>query len=312
MSAMRPLSGLAGVASVALLMAGSAAAQLAPRGERAVLRALEKTQARIERRIVLWEDHSRWADAWRVQGEHYEVRTTASYSVGRDLAERADRLFADLTRLLDVEQPPRGHLALHIFPDLQRYNAFGDAHGAQHSSFYGSFYAPAGPEAPVAVLYSENASLRSTWALHSAVHQYIALAFPNSTLDTWLEEGLASYLAIRHSGTFDWARGEFARRSTENGAAFLSVQELVATPLENYGDRSAARLVELGMLFSYLLDYREDTRSEGAGRERTVGPFERLLRASVRGQSDGRDPVERFVLEAPDELEYAWRAFEGW
>ena len=68
-----------------------------------------------------------------------------------------------------------------------------------------------------------------------------------------------------------------------------------------------ACLTELGMLFAYLLAYREDTRTpEGADR----GPFVDYLRAVLDGRDTHGTAVHALLTERLDELERDFRAFE--
>ena len=44
---------------------------------------------------------------------------------------------------------------------------------------------------------------------HSALHQFLAAAFPGRTPPTWINEGLAAYFSIYWD--YDWGLSEFER-----------------------------------------------------------------------------------------------------
>ena len=70
---------------------------------------------------------------------------------------------------------------VHVLPDQVDYQPVGrtdQAHApALHTSSYGSFFAAADANRPVAVLYDTNLVLVRMLATHSALHQYVDHAF---------------------------------------------------------------------------------------------------------------------------------------
>ena len=291
-----------------LLALGSYAAQAAPPKtnppdlyQRALRRALEKAQIELLQNTDLWEDHTRWEDPWIVESDHYQVRTTHSRLLASSLGKDLDYMFEEVVKLLGPSAP-RGKFPIWIFPDLPAYNAFGAQHGAEHSSMYGGFYSSEHAERPVAAYFTENRTLLGMWVTHAAVHQYLEQVQPAS-YPLWIGEGLASYFAL----FWDWNYGARELRRFLTSGDFVPLERLTRDPIQAYADSSAVRFIELGMLFHYLLNCREDTKTSPEG---DVGPFRDFLRALTRGQDVSGFPFVRLSREEMQAIEQDFKSYD--
>lgn len=248
--------------------------------ERAVDRALERAQADLEARLVLWQDHSTWENAWRVATEHYEVRTVHSYALGLRIAQGLETMLGHFRELLQTDFEPRRKLPIWVFPDVGAYNNFGNAEvdADEHSSFWGSFYARNHPERPVAAVYSDNLLHLEMLVTHSAVHQFLDHAFGGGE-PLWIGEGLAAYFTSFWA--FDFYKEEFYELVDQG--RYVPVAQLVGAPMAQYTGQPHERFVELGMLFYYLLYRREDTRLRGEGEPPAPASFRDYLVAQLKG-----------------------------
>lgn len=284
---------------------------------KSVVKAIGRAQADLERSLELWTDHSTWEHAWRVSTEDYEVRTTVSRYFGLDLAQGLETMRGHFDALLAPTRRVDGPLAVYIFPSLAEYNQFGNDFGAEHSSAYGSFYAQGSPERAVGVLFDENPTLLRMWVTHSALHQYLDRAFTRQP-PTWVSEGLAAYFALFWDYGYGISEIDRIRRNrTAAGAPapagqeqFVPLRALLPGGLDQYVGSAGNRFIELGMLFTYLMSYREDTRTVMDGDTVVQAPFAEYLRAILQGADHTQLPVHALLTERTDELEADFRAFE--
>jgi len=262
---------------------------------RVVSAALGRAQTRLEAGLELEVDHSSWEDPWIVRTPHHEVRTTKSRGQAAALAKSLEFMHAEFEKLLGPAPARAEHLRVWVVPDLAAYNQLGDAHGGDHSSVLGSFFAADHPERPLIAMQSNNATLLGMWVTHSAVHQYVHAAFGEHA-PTWVSEGLASYFALY----WDWSYGarELARLKTAR--RLVPLEGLLREALPTYRQAPDVRFIELGMLFHFLLNTCEATR-DGADGDPETGPFREYLRRAVRGE-DTREKDFALTLEEALEL----------
>ena len=274
----------------------------------AVNEAISRVQLKLEDSIVLWEDHTRWENAWRVQTEHYEVVTSQSYAFGKETALELEARFADFQSVLDTSFEPTQRFQILVFPSLADYNVFGEEFGAEHSSFMGGFYASQNPDRAVGAYYTSNRPLCSMWLAHSAFHQFRAAAFPDANPPDWVEEGFACYFGS--FGDYPYLRSELLRmRASEFENDWVPLRALLNTPMARYGDRFHNRMVELALLFTYLRIFREDTRTILDGETLIQAPFEDYLTLLISGGDASAHPVHALLNEDLDSLEADFREF---
>jgi hypothetical protein len=297
-------------ASLLPLVLGSAITSSAPdpdvRGAlytRVLAGATERAQAELLAGIQLWKDHSRWEDPWIVESKHYSVRTTASHFVAAKIASDLEFMFGEFQRLLGSPFEPTQRFQIWIFPTIGDYNSFG-ANSDEHSSMYGAFYATQAPESPVATCYTPNTNLLGMFVTHGATHQFMENAFGGQP-PTWIAEGLASYFSLY----FGWAHGATELARLVHSGRFIPLEQLLDAPLPAYMDRPDERFIELGMLFNYLLNEREDTRI-GAGGDPATGPFLEYVRAVLRGRNISQLDVAPLLAEDIEILEQDFKAHD--
>ena len=305
--------------AVSIVTSSDASAPAAPRtdsntAERAVTsdaarrsldEALERAQNNLERKLELYQDRSTWERAWVGRSAHYEVRSTLNRYFAKRTAEELEASL-DLFRetLLTDWRPPTPQ-QVYVFPDLDQYSQYGDANGAEHSSFYGSYYASTTPERAVATYQYNQRNLLRMWITHSAFHQFVDQAFERD-LPLWVEEGLASYFAIRPY--YNWAVAELNRVRQRRGAIPF-VQLLSNTPA-NYADRPDDRLLELGMLFIYLFDFHPESRTQRRGSEIWLAPLSEYLNALLTSDDFQYHPLHRLLSnDGMAAVEMDYRAF---
>lgn len=280
--------------------------------QRAMRRTLDDAQERLAESVDLYQDRSTWENPWVITTRRYEVRTTESFAFGNRIAQGLEVMFGEFQRTLGSDWEPSAPLKVFVFPNLTAYNAFGEEHGAEHSSFYGSFYAADHPERPVATYYCGNDTRQNQWVTHSAAHQFVAGAFPGQTLQDSVSEGIAAYFALYYDFKGALQRFDALRSPDSMGEVrFIPLDNLLQTPMAQYGDRPGDRLVELGVLSSYLLNYREDTRTQydDSGAE-IRAPFAEYIRTALSGGDPTALPIHMLVTQDTGYLEDELRAFE--
>lgn len=266
--------------------------------QRLLQRANELAEARMHSKLAVWTDHSTWEKAWVVHSAHFAVRTTRSYGFGLDIAAGLEAMLKNFQSTLATDFAPDQPMQVQIHPDVAAYNAFGATNGDAHSSFYGSFYAPRLPEKPVAVAWDDNTTLLRMQTTHSVLHQYLGALHPNAPVANWVHEGLAAYFSIYWD--YSWGLGEFERLKA--GGNLVPLAQLVNEPLTAYDH---PRLMELGMLFYWLLRYRDDTRSVDA----TNAPFRDFVNAILAGRDPSALPFAKLLAD-PAALDKDFRAFD--
>jgi len=273
--------------------------------ELAVQASLARAQAAMEKAVNVVQDHSTWDRAWEVSSAHYTVRTTHSHWLASQLAGGLDKMLEHFRAILAPDFVPGERFVVHVLPDLAAYNAFGEQFGAHHSSIYGSFFAAQSPQPVVAAIFDPNLVRLQMAVTHSALHQFVARAFAGQTPAAWIEEGLASYFALYWAP--DYGIDEHLRLA--GSEHFVPLARLMAGGIEGYGAQAHDRFMQLGMLFTWLLHYREDTRmpAEPEARAEDPGRFAAYLRAVLRGQ---RAPDQAMVtlVNDRDALQEAFRA----
>ena len=269
-------------------------------------RALQQTTAKV-RATDPYEDHSAWENAWSVDSEHYTVRTTDSYWLGQDLAAGLEVMRGHFQQVLGLDSVPGERVPIWVFPDSGAYNTLGGTKYAQHSTFYGSFFADQDPGRPVATVFvGDNPSLLRMQITHSAVHRFLSDAFPGRTPPVWIDEGLAAYFALMYWEP-DWCRSKFAE--LRDAGRLPALEKLLDDNITSYGDSTAAgvRFIEFAVLFDYLLRVREDTRTTAPTEAEQRAPFRDYLVATLRGQSTSKLPAHA-VLQDRDALEKDFRS----
>jgi hypothetical protein len=277
--------------------------------QRCLRRALERSQAEARRGLDLWIDHTQWENAWVVSTEHFRVRTNTTRQVARWAADSLEGMWPTFTSVLGEGIAAGGPYEVHVYRTIAEYNAIGDAHGAHHSSIYGSFYAAQHPDRPVACLTSDNWTLLGMQLTHSVAHALIERNFPN-TPPVWLAEGLACYFAAYWD--YPWVSSEL-KKMTAHGRfpVYVPLERLVTTDLDQYGDNTHARFIELGMWVNYLLHFRDGTRTVLAEDGSVVeSPFLDYLRDLLRGRDVSNSPITQLFENDRAQLEQDFMQFE--
>ena len=279
-----------------------------PAYSKALERAIERAERRVEASLVLWEDHTDPANPWRVVSDHYEVVTNHSWAFGKEVSVYLEEMLVQFQSVLGTDFAPAEPFRILVLADLAAYNAFGDQYGAEHSSFLGSFYAAGHPDQVVATYHNTNGPLSRMWITHSAFHQFRAAAFPQASPPAWLEEGLACYFGS--FGDYAYVRSELLRiRSSSHPDAWIPLSKLITDGVASYGDRFHNRMVELAMLFTYLRIFREGTRTVVDGEVLLEAPFEEYLALWIRGEDPSGHPLHELFTERLDELEQEFKTY---
>jgi hypothetical protein len=268
--------------------------------KRVVQTAIERAQVDLGKGIDLWVDHSSWDDPWVVNSDHYQIRTTHSRALGMELSRMLERQLEEFCGLLrrdsqDLPQP----MPVFVFPTLQEYNGFGSPFGA-HSSAYGSFFADDHAQRPVATFYS--ASWVHLWAAHSALHQLLHHTYPQAT-EVWLVEGLSSYFPL-YWLFYDYSVRRFEKCREEG--RLVALPELLEAPIEGYDDWS---FLQIGMLYSYLMHFREQTKVRLQDDGTWEGPFLRSLLQALQSPQPERLSWREVFGENLAELQTDFHAF---
>jgi len=266
--------------------------------------AVEGAQAELERELDLHEEHTSWDDPWEVEDRNLVVRTTRSYAVAKDVAKGQQQMRRYFVELLGEPVQRVRKAPILIYADIPAYNAFGDEHGEYHSSILGSFYANGHPDRPVATYADENRTRLQMTITHSVLHQYIAEQYPGARLPVWANEGLASYFAL----FWDFPYGVRELEAIKQQNRLIPFSTLFNEGIEAYTDDSHARFIQLGMMFTYLLRFNEDTRR--IGDKEPAQPFDEFLAAMLRGEDVETHPFLQFLTENEDSLREGFLACE--
>src|SRR5262249_45350507 len=186
-----------------------------------------------------------------------------------------------------------GRQPIWIFPTLAAYSAFGNANGAEHSSFYGSYYASGDASLAVATYDANNPTQLGMWVTHSAVHQFLEQSFGQQR-ETWVDEGLAGYFAL----FWDWNYGASELERLKKARTLGPLGRIVRGAVQGFGGHAHDRFIEVGLLFHFLLNSCEATKNGGGG-DPSAGPVQEFLRASVRGKDvSGTEFAKSFEEDA--------------
>ncbi|MCK5945182.1 MAG: hypothetical protein KAI24_24545 [Planctomycetes bacterium] len=274
---------------------------------RAIDRALDRMHAELTRDLDVWSDHSTIENGWQASTEHFVVRTTRSYGLARDIAVGLETMLGHFQRQLGTDYAPSSPLPIVILPSRAEYNGFGDQHGQEHSSFYGSFFARAHPQQVVAAEYHENPTLLRMHITHSVVHQYLHFAYPQTSGNrpVWIEEGLAAYFTFYWKP--DWMLERFV--DARQKRRLVRLERILSSNIADFRNDTESRLLHLSMFFDYLIRFREDTRSAPDAKGRMRGAFRDYLVAVLEGRpTDGMHFAK--LLEDPGELADQFGEFE--
>jgi hypothetical protein len=267
--------------------------------------AVERAQRDLERKLELFEDHSTWDNAWIVRSPHYNVRTTASRYFGEATAEQLEVDLESFRATLMSRFQPEQAFNVYVFPTLEDYRAYSSENGLDHSAFYGSYYPETVAELPVVTYYYPNRAQLQMWITHTAFHQFLRHAYERA-LPTWMDEGLASYFAMRPN--YLWAVNEFQRM--RDAGALIPLRELLATPLANYTDRPGQRVLQLGLFFTFLFDFYPPTRTVLRDGEIWRAPLSEYLDALLTANDFAFHPLHRMFSQDLDAVEQDFAAFE--
>jgi hypothetical protein len=276
-----------------------------PAYKRALKNGLLRSQARWRAGKDVWQDHSTWENAWVVRGQYYEVRMTGAREEAANLASGLDTMLGYFQTVLGIEYAPETPFQVYVFPGLTEYNTFGNANGAAHSSFYGSFYTNQTPERPVSSYRIGNPTRLGMWVTHAAFHQYLDHAFSQAP-PAWISEGLAAFFELYWD--YNWGLSQFDLLRSEE--RLLPLRRLLRENVAAYADQTEDRLVQLGVFFSYLIQQRGDTKTTLADDGTRFAPFIDYIRAYLgRRNPRGQTLHELFTADI-DQLEQDFLAFE--
>lgn len=265
-------------------------------------------QEALQRQLVLLEDHSTWETRRRVESEHFLVETTQSYAFGQAVANDLESMLVHFQNFTGRKLQGAAPMVVRVFPDVPTYNTLGEEF-AEHSSFYGSFFASGQGEEVIATSYTDNWTLLRFWTTHSALHNFLARAYPGSTVPTWVDEGLASYFSLFWNYNYGVDQFEQMR----DGGGLLSLDDLLDADLAGYLDRSHERLIQIGMLFTYLINVHPETRTvTDASGKVTAQPFVDYVLLRIQGRPNPNHPVRKILFGDNSELEQAFHGYTAW
>ncbi|MBI4880885.1 MAG: hypothetical protein HY812_14700 [Planctomycetes bacterium] len=275
--------------------------------ERSLRRVVEVAQRRLEEASEVFQDHSTFDKAWEVRTRHYLVKTTHSRRMAQEVADGLETMLGHFQTLLDTDWVPPEHFRVFIFLTIQDYNAFGEQFGAEHSSFYGSFYAGQHPEQPVAAVFRGSMLELQMEVTHSAFHQYLEQAKPSARqLPLAFSEGLAAYFALYWAPVYCREQHQHLAESNR----FIPLRRLAAANLEQFNNNAHETMMELGCLFTYLRWHRAGTRIEqDAEGKITSEPFSDFIRVVVDGGDSSGLETAKLLNERAAELEKDFREF---
>ena len=302
--ALRPLFAVAGLA-VLLSPGGPTPGSEAGGYERVLDASVQRAQLRFEKGRVLHSEHSTWEDPWIVETHHYVVTNTRNYATGLAIADGLEKMLPSFQHVLGTTYVPADPFPIYLFPDLAMYNQFGNDHSDERSSIAGSFYAASHPARPVASMPGVNLAQTKMWITHAAAQQFIDHAFPAAP-PTWINEGLGAYFSLYWDNTY--GPRELERLVEKN--RYIPLQDLVAARVGQYAPNAHDRFMELGMLFTYLLHYRPDTRMAPAGEPESPESFASFLRATLRGEDVEEHPFWDYLVRHIKDLERDFRDCE--
>jgi hypothetical protein len=293
----------------AVVPKGSAGPAQEPPGayERALDAALDRARDAARGTGAVLPDHSSWENPWVYRTDHYEVHTTHSRYLAWDIAGGLEVMLERFRAVTGSAYTPVTPFKVFILPDIAAYNDFGENFGAEHSSIYGSFFSTEHPDRPVAAVYDRSHERLRMAVTHSAVHQFIDRAFQRQ-VPLWIDEGLASYFALQWNYAYGVA--EMNRILADSGRPFIPLPKLMNDPITEYTTGNV-RFVELGMLFFYLLRFREGTATVYDEYGAELGaPFRDYLAAVLAGSNVSGHPIHLLLTNEAAAVEADFKAFE--
>jgi len=271
--------------------------------------AIQASQRRLERGPGrdLWSDHSSWKDPFRARTDSYQVSAVHSGRAAMEVADALQAMLPFYQADLGREYVPWGPRPVRLLPGIQQYNAFGNEYAGAESSVLGAFWATQAPGRPIAAVAHSSLLLTKIETTHVAALQWLDEAFPN-TPDTWVRRGLASYFSLYY-WDFRWAVNKL--RSYQEAGRCVPLRTLLGEDLESYMEDPDVRFTQLGVLFAYLLKYREDTRSSLDEKNNVLpGPFAEYLRIHLEGGDPRQHPLHTSLIRDLDRLERELVAFD--
>lgn len=266
--------------------------------------AIERAQRRLEAGVELDLTPRTVQNPWRVKSNHYAVTGVQSFRQTQALARALDQMLPAYQALLDTNFLPGEPFSVRIHPNLVAYNEAGNEGGDGRSSAYSSFLSTAGSQAGwVETLAGVNDTQLFLWATHSAFQQYAEAAFRRRP-ETWIEQGLSAYFSL----FWDWNYGAAQLRERIESNDYIPLPEILGAEIQDYAADSQGRMIQLGMLVSYLLHEVEATRTDEGGIQSDTS-FRGFLRDVYRGQADRDHPFQLWLRDNAAELERDFRAF---
>ena len=275
--------------------------------DRAMKGAIDRASLQWIDHFDLYEDHREWDRAWESESAHYRVKTTHSMLLATQLCEDLEAMLGHFQTVLGTDYAPPERFTIYVYPNIDAYNEFGDQFGEDHSSYFGAFHSTSHPQRPVACMYLSNFQFLRMYVTHAATHQFVRAAFP-ATPPLWLDEAMASYFALY----WNFDHGVEQVSGLQSSGTLFPLAELTRAAVDQYGTRTNDRFSQLGMLFSYLLWYREDTCSQRLeSGEVVAGPFQTYVRDVLNGTPAAELDFHRWLLfDHRDEIDEAFRSFD--
>ncbi|MCA8957071.1 MAG: hypothetical protein KDC87_13415 [Planctomycetes bacterium] len=273
---------------------------------RIMARATQAVQSELEGSTRIWDDHSTWDKAWEIESKHFRIRTTQPWAYGTKLGDGLDQMVAIMQQHgleLNLNGSAKGRVLL--YPSIEEYNKHGNSNNAdEHSTLYGSYFGARESERPVVGVVNPSGTLVWMQITHSVTHQLLHRAYPGQTRPPWIEEGLASYFALH----WNWPWGAEELRRFQKEGNWVPVYNLLRRPVSRYGTQAHQYWIELGMLFSYLINYRADTKCTKDANGNKTGPFLDYLRDALAGKNVATHPLHAKLFEDTKVLEDGFKS----
>ncbi len=260
--------------------------------DRVVRTALERAQSELEDSVDIDVAEVDWANAYEQTVGRFTVRTVRSPAFARRLAQRQDAMFPRYQTLIEPGFEP-GNMVVWVLPSIDDYNEFGNRYGAEHSSMHGSFLTneiPGTNFEPIVTYHPGSETQLDMWITHGAVHQFLERR-PRGDPDLWLSEGLASYFELNWNLDY----GKQALQNYYRRGRTVPTFSLLRQGIGEYQAQPES-LFQIGMLFSYLLNHREDTRTVIDENGKVVRqPFVDYLQGLLQGRDVSASPVNSLL-----------------